>query len=228
MEKNGFSARVHEDGNTDARDRLKVPIALCSGHTALVQGYAIEGYVPATDVVRLLKERPRAVGLAVPGMLFGSPGMDGTAYGKRKDAFDVLLIDADGRSSAFFPLSHQPKGIDMKFAQPLLLAVASSLTSLAWAAGDHGGAHMVQAQAAAPATAAAEMTDAEVRKVDKEGGKLTLKHGEIKNLEMPGMTMVFGVKDKAMLDTVKAGDKIKFKAINEAGKFTVTEMQMAR
>ena len=70
--------------------------------------------------------------------------------------------------------------------------------------------------------------DAEVRKVNKEGGTLTLKHGDIKNLDMPGMTMVFAVKDKAMLDKVKAGDKIKFKAINDAGKFTVTEVQVVQ
>ena len=75
---------------------------------------------------------------------------------------------------------------------------------------------------------AAEMTDAEVRKVDKEGGKLTLKHAEIKNLDMPGMTMVFVVKDKAMLDKLAPGDKVKFKAINDAGKFTVTEIQVIR
>ena len=83
-----------------------------------------------------------------------------------------------------------------------------------------------------PATAAAgttaDMTDAEVRKIDMEAGKLTLKHAQIKNLDMPGMTMVFVVKDKAMLDKLKAGDKVKFKAINDAGKFTVTDIQPVR
>ena len=78
------------------------------------------------------------------------------------------------------------------------------------------------------ALAAGDMTDGEVRKIDMESGKLTLKHGEIKNLEMPGMTMVFVVKDKAMLDKLKPGDKVQFKAINEGGKFTVTEIQPAR
>ena len=82
--------------------------------------------------------------------------------------------------------------------------------------------------AAAAFAAQAQMADGEVRKVDKEGGKLTLKHADIKSLDMPAMTMVFVVKDKAMLDKLKAGDKIKFKAINDAGKFTVTEMQMAQ
>ena len=83
-----------------------------------------------------------------------------------------------------------------------------------------------------PATAAAgttaDMTDAEVRKIDMEAGKLTLKHAQIKNLDMPGMTMVFVVKDKAMLDKLKTGDKVRFKAINDAGKFTVTEIEPAR
>ena len=82
--------------------------------------------------------------------------------------------------------------------------------------------------AAASTAAATDMTDGEVRKIDMEGGKLTLKHADIKNLDMPGMTMVFVVKDKAMLDKLKTGDKVKFKAINDAGKFTVTEIQPAR
>ena len=87
---------------------------------------------------------------------------------------------------------------------------------------------MKTAQAATATTAAPEMTDGEVRKIDVEAGKLTLKHGEIKNLDMPGMTMVFVVKDKAMLDKLKTGDKVKFKAINDGGKFTVTEIQPVR
>ena len=73
-------------------------------------------------------------------------------------------------------------------------------------------------------SSAADMSDGEVRKIDKEAGKITLKHGELKNLDMPGMTMVFVVKDKAMLDKLALGDKIKFKAINDSGKFTVTEI----
>lgn len=105
IEKNGFLVRVHDVGNTAARQRLKVPMKLGSCHTALVQGYAIEGHVPAADVHRLLKNRPAAVGLAVPGMPVGSPGMDGPEYGERKDAYDVLLVGANGRSSVF---SHYP------------------------------------------------------------------------------------------------------------------------
>jgi Cu(I)/Ag(I) efflux system protein CusF len=73
-----------------------------------------------------------------------------------------------------------------------------------------------------------DMADGEVRKVDKDAKKITLKHGEIKNLEMPGMTMVFQVKDPALLDAVKAGDKIRFKAESAGGAMVVTEIQPAK
>jgi Cu(I)/Ag(I) efflux system protein CusF len=75
--------------------------------------------------------------------------------------------------------------------------------------------------------ASAEMTQGEVRKVDKDAKKITLKHGDIKNLGMPGMTMVFQVKDPAMLDAVKAGDKVKFRADKVGGALTVTEIEVA-
>jgi Cu/Ag efflux protein CusF len=70
------------------------------------------------------------------------------------------------------------------------------------------------------------LSDAEVRKVDKAAGKITLKHGEIKNLDMPPMTMVFGVKDKAWLARFKAGDKVRFAADKDAaGKLVVTAIE---
>ncbi|RVT53624.1 copper-binding protein [Rubrivivax albus] len=70
----------------------------------------------------------------------------------------------------------------------------------------------------------AQSVDAEVRKVDAAQGKLTLKHGEIKNLDMPPMTMVFRVADKAMLDGLKAGDKIKVDVDKIDGQYTVTKL----
>ena len=72
------------------------------------------------------------------------------------------------------------------------------------------------------------MSDAEVRKVDKDNKKITLKHGPIKSLDMPPMTMVFQVSDAALLDKVQAGDKVRFAAINDAGKLTVTQIQPAK
>jgi Cu(I)/Ag(I) efflux system protein CusF len=113
----------------------------------------------------------------------------------------------------------------MTIQSKTLPAIAMALALLAPLAARADDAHHKPAQAAAAAT---DMTDGEVRKIDAEGGKVTLKHGEIKNLEMPGMTMVFAVKDKAMLDKLKPGDKVKFKAVNEGGKFTVTEIQSAK
>lgn len=73
-----------------------------------------------------------------------------------------------------------------------------------------------------------DMTAGEVRKVDKNAGRVTIKHGDIKNLNMPGMTMAFAVKDKALLDQVKAGDKIKFKVVMEGGNMVVTALQKSQ
>ena len=75
------------------------------------------------------------------------------------------------------------------------------------------------------AQAAAELAHGEIRKVDKAAGKVTIKHGEIPSIEMPPMTMVFTVKDPALLDVAKAGDKIRFDVIQEGGKLVVTRME---
>lgn len=101
VEAAGFAVTVHDVGNTSARKRLKIPAALGSCHTALVAGYAIEGHVPVADIRRLLAERPDAVGLAVPGMPIGSPGMDGPEYGGQRDRYEVLLVLRDGSTRVF-------------------------------------------------------------------------------------------------------------------------------
>ncbi len=90
--------------------------------------------------------------------------------------------------------------------------------SLAQTAMNHGAMPM----------AAAAMSDGEVRKIDKETGKITIKHGPIKHLDMPPMSMVFTAKDPALLDRVKVGDKIRFHAADEAGKMIVTDIQLAK
>ena len=82
--------------------------------------------------------------------------------------------------------------------------------------------------AQAPATSGAEMTEGEVRKVDKDNKKITIKHGPLKSLDMPGMTMVFGVKDDAVLDKVQTGEKVQFQAEKIDGKFVVTAIEAAR
>jgi Cu/Ag efflux protein CusF len=81
--------------------------------------------------------------------------------------------------------------------------------------------------AALPA-GAQSMSEGDVRKVDKDAQKITIKHGPLKNLDMPPMTMVFRVKDAAMLDAVKQGDKVKFVAENIGGQFVVTEIGPAQ
>lgn len=101
LEAHGFKAEVRAVGNSDARHNLGMPLELGSCHTALVDGYVIEGHVPAADILRLLAERPKALGLAVPGMPIGSPGMDGPAYGGRRDAFDVLLVQPGGKTQVY-------------------------------------------------------------------------------------------------------------------------------
>ena len=105
LEANGFAVRVHDSGNTAARKRLGIPDKLGSCHTAEVsekgRRYALEGHVPAREVHRLLKEAPKAIGLAVPGMPVGSPGMDAPLYGGRKDPYDVLLVLQDGSNRVY-------------------------------------------------------------------------------------------------------------------------------
>lgn len=82
------------------REKLErgVPEALASCHTASIDGYTIEGHVPIEDIERLLSERPEGLGLAVPGMPAGSPGME---MGSRLDAYDVMLFEADGEARVF-------------------------------------------------------------------------------------------------------------------------------
>ncbi len=102
----------------------------------------------------------------------------------------------------------------------ILSAMLAGATS-AYAA-SHAGAPMTAM------TAPADMADGEIRKVDKDTKKITIKHGEIKNLDMPGMTMVFQIRDTAMLDKVKTGDKVRFKAEKANGAIVVTEIQPAK
>ena len=92
LEQNGFAVTVHDKGNAAVRAQLGIPQKLGSCHTAVVGGYALEGHVPVREIRRLLKEKPAAIGLSVPGMPVGGPGMDGAVYKGRKDPFDVLLV----------------------------------------------------------------------------------------------------------------------------------------
>lgn len=100
LETAGFSVKVTPVSDTAAvRRRLRMPDRYGSCHTATVDAYVLEGHVPATEVKRLLAERPVAVGLAVPGMPAGSPGME--VQGVPAQPFDVVLVDPDGRGTSF-------------------------------------------------------------------------------------------------------------------------------
>lgn len=98
MRKNGFQVVAHDvEDITAKRASLGMPASLGSCHTAKVGGYLLEGHVPAADVRRLLKEKPRALGLAVPGMPAGSPGMDVP----NSPPYETLLVAKDGGTTVF-------------------------------------------------------------------------------------------------------------------------------
>jgi hypothetical protein len=98
LKASGFAVKVQNVANpSDYREKYGMPDALGSCHTGMVQGYAIEGHVPASEIKRLLAEKPKAKGLAVPSMPMGSPGMEGP----RNDPYEVLLVQTDGRTSTY-------------------------------------------------------------------------------------------------------------------------------
>jgi Cu/Ag efflux protein CusF len=198
LQASGFKVEVRDVGNTAARKRLGMPENLGSCHTASVGGYVIEGHVPAADIHRLLKQRPVALGLSVPGMPIGSPGMDGPEYKGRKDAYDVLLVQKDGTAKSF---QHYP-GLRRIAQRDGLQRVSDNAGALPWA-------------------------QAEVRRIDKVTGKVALKHGEIKNLDMPPMSMVFQVKDPSQLDALQVGQKVRFQAVQDKGAYWVLKIEAA-
>ncbi len=111
LQANGFQVRAIDKGNTAIRKELGMPTKYGSCHTAKIDGYVIEGHVPAKEIKRLLKERPAALGLSVPEMPIGTPGMDGPEYGGQVDPYNVLLIRRDGSASVYqaYKESRPPK-----------------------------------------------------------------------------------------------------------------------
>jgi Cu(I)/Ag(I) efflux system protein CusF len=106
------------------------------------------------------------------------------------------------------------------FAKFALAGALVGVTSF----GVHAASH--SAAGATSTEAASQMSEGEIRKIDKDAKKITIKHGELKNLNMPPMTMVFRVKDPTMLDTVQSGDKISFVAEKSGGQFIVTRIEV--
>ena len=200
LRKAGFEIQTFDTGNTAVRQRLGMPTKFASCHTALIDGYVIEGHVNVSEIQRLLRERPKALGLAVPGMPVGSPGMDGPAYGNRRDPYDVLLVQKDGSSrsyqSYFKNVTQSPREGFMKTQHSTSAAGAA----LPWA-------------------------EAEIRRIDTAAGKISLKHSEIKNLDMPPMSMVFQVPDTSQLAGLKVGDAVRFTAEQINGAYTVIRIE---
>ncbi len=103
MKEHGFTIKEIPSEDMDAvKQRLGVPKALQSCHTAVVNGYVVEGHVPAGDVKKLLQTKPQAAGLAAPGMPAGSPGME---VGGRKGNFSVIVFDKEGKTEVFHKYS---------------------------------------------------------------------------------------------------------------------------
>ncbi len=103
LEQNGFTVKTTDVPNiAGVKSAVRVPRELFSCHTALVDGYVVEGHVPADDIRRLLSERPDLSGIAVPGMPIGSPGMEGP----NPQPYDVIGFDEDGGFTRFS--SHRP------------------------------------------------------------------------------------------------------------------------
>lgn len=99
LEKAGFAVSYVNSTDLPAiRSKYRVPRTLQSCHTAVVDGYAVEGHVPADDLKRLLATKPRVAGIAVPGMPLGSPGME---QGNRRDSYAVMTFDAAGKTTIF-------------------------------------------------------------------------------------------------------------------------------
>ncbi len=102
LQANGFAVKATDVNDTaPVRARFGLPAKYGSCHTARVGGYVVEGHVPVREIRRLLAEQPTAVGIAVPEMPVGSPGMDGPAYKGQLDPYDVLLVLADGSSKVY-------------------------------------------------------------------------------------------------------------------------------
>lgn len=96
LESNGFKVVYYDTGNNRVRHQVGMPKKYGSCHTAIIGDYVIEGHVPASDILKLIDLQSKAIGLSVPGMPIGSPGMDGPEYKGRKDPFDVLLVTEKG------------------------------------------------------------------------------------------------------------------------------------
>ncbi|WP_422823688.1 copper-binding protein [Variovorax rhizosphaerae] len=108
------------------------------------------------------------------------------------------------------------------------IAITPVIAAFVFAIGSAAHAQSTTVPPAPTASASADLSEGEIRKVDKEGKKLTIKHGPLKSLDMPGMTMVFSVSDEAVLDKLQVGEKVRFRAEKLNDAITVTRIEAAR
>jgi hypothetical protein len=102
LEDNGFKVEaVNVPESRHVRAKFGMPAKFASCHTGLVGGYVVEGHVPAREIRKLLNEKPAALGISVPAMPLGSPGMDGPSYRGMRDPYDVLLVQRDGSARVY-------------------------------------------------------------------------------------------------------------------------------
>ncbi|MEJ8859498.1 copper-binding protein [Variovorax robiniae] len=107
-------------------------------------------------------------------------------------------------------------------------SITSVITAVAFAFASAAHAQSTPVAPTPAASASADLSEGEIRKVDKDSKKLTIKHGPLKNLDMPGMTMVFSVSDEAVLDKLQTGEKVRFRAEKVNGAITVTRIEEAQ
>ena len=139
---------------------------------------------------------------------------------------DAGAIDVLGNTRRVHPTHPEPGSKSrMKQRHPALVAPIAVVVPLMFGL---IGAQSASSTAATTTAVPAELTDGKVRKIDLDNQKITLKHSLLKNLDMPGMTMVFRIQDVALFDTVQAGDKVRFTAEKIDGKFTVTKIEKAQ
>lgn len=108
-----------------------------------------------------------------------------------------------------------------------LLAISALALGVTWPVSGFAQAN-TESASTIETNPAVTMSEGEIRRLDPESGKLTIRHGEIRNLDMPPMTMVFTASDKALLSGLKVGDRIRFAASNEGGKYLVTDIQLVK
>lgn len=184
LQQAGFAVEVHDlDNLGPTKERVGIPVAMGSCHTAEVGGYFVEGHVPADDIKRLLREQPKAKGVTVPAMPRGDLS--------RSIPFRAASSSASNLASAFSRTSAGCPGISTRLKSRTAHTMAESA-------------------AAQSSSSEANTTQGTVHKVDHRARTVTIAHGPVPSLNWPAMTMAFQVQDEHTIFTLKEGDEVEF------------------